>query len=317
MGQEIVCDYGNIDMEDDEDIPDLCLDNDVTFEKKQREFVEKSETDFANSNGVATEESVKNAEEFSWPVYDFCWQDFVPAALCPNFGHSSKDLPSLLSIVSDVSETVPNGALWFNFVFDWWFVEPLQPIDEPSDPTINLDFPCAKCEQKFQRDWEVTRHYIDKHLAAAPVKKEEIKPEPTVTKEPSPVKEIIKEPEPEEEPEIYVEPYPLLLDWRWQDFLPDWSETFLPSAYFDYYATSDIEDDDPDPPPQVIKETTPQPSPPKKRKFVLVNPAPVLKQTKYHCRTCDLTICNSCFSKKCGAHAVDFKGTAKFSCGLC
>eukprot|EP00091_Calanus_sinicus_P013040 TRINITY_DN29043_c0_g1_i1.p1 TRINITY_DN29043_c0_g1~~TRINITY_DN29043_c0_g1_i1.p1 ORF type:complete len:129 (+),score=34.38 TRINITY_DN29043_c0_g1_i1:35-388(+) len=110
MGQEIVCDCENIDMEEAENIPDLCLDNDVTFEKRQKEFVEKSETDFANTNGVASGESDKNPEEFSWPVYDFCWQDFVPAAFCPYFGHSSKEVPSLLSIVSDVSDTVPNGA---------------------------------------------------------------------------------------------------------------------------------------------------------------------------------------------------------------
>ena len=51
MGQEIVCDYGNIDMEDDEDIPDLCFDSDVTFEKRQKEFVANSENDFVNSNG--------------------------------------------------------------------------------------------------------------------------------------------------------------------------------------------------------------------------------------------------------------------------
>jgi len=314
MGQEIVSDCENIDMADDEDIPDLCIENDVTFEKKQKEFIEKR--DSVNSNGVACEESEKNAEEFSWPVYDFNWQDFVPATLSPYFGQSSSEFPSLLSIVSDVTETVPNGALWFNFVFDWWFTEPLVPIDEPT--IISLDFPCAKCEQKFQHDWEVTRHYIDKHLTAQPVKKQVTPPPPPpVIKEPSPVKQIIKEPEPEEEPEIYVEPYDLLLDWRWQDFLPDWSENFLPSAYLDFYPTSDIEDDDPDPPPPVIKDPTPQPSPPKKKKFVLVVPAPVLKQTKYLCRTCDLTICNSCFSKKCGAHMVEFKGTAKFSCGLC
>ena len=314
-----------------ENIPDLYIDDDVTFRKKQEEFVEKENNSILEV--VANEESEKKAEEFKWPVYDYSWQDFVPATFCSHFGQPSSEVPSLLSIVSDVSETVPNGALWFNFVFDWWFTEPLEPIDEPADKTINLNFPCAKCDKKFQHDWEVTKHYIDIHLAGPAPKKQESQPvtkplpekelqkQPSpvkeVYKEPSPVKEIIKEPEPEEEPEVYVEPYDLLEDWTWQDFLPDWCESFLPSAYLGYYTSSDIEDDDPDPPAPVIKDPTPPPSPPKIKKFVLVTPAPVLKQTKYHCRTCDLIICNSCFTRKCGAHAVDFKGSATFACNLC
>jgi len=331
MGQEIVCDPENIEMTIDEPIPDLCIDDDVIFkERKEKLFREENTSSILED--VAKEESEKKAEEFKWPVYDYSWQDFVPATFSIHLGQSSSEVPSLLSIVSDVSETVPNGALWFNFVFDWWFAEPLEPIDAPSDPTINLNFPCAKCDKKFQQDWEVTKHYIDVHLTGQPTKKQEIKeslPEKETHKEPSPVKEILKDPspvkeiiqkqEPEEEPEIYVDPYELLTDWRWQDFLPDWCETFLPSAYLDDYTNSDIEDDDPDPPtpPPVRKDPTPQPSPQKSRKFVLVTPAPVLKQTKYHCRTCDLTICNSCFTKKCGAHIVDFKGSATFACNLC
>ena len=318
MGREIVIACENVDMADDEEIPDLFINNTENFEETLKAFYEKSETEVANSKGVVTEESIKNAEEFSWPAYDYSWQDFVPAALSSDLCNPSKEVPSLLSIVSDVSETVPNGAYWFNFVFNWWFTEPLEAIAEPSIPK-NFNFPCTKCGQKFQHDWEVSRHYIDLHLLAEPIKKPQEPTQPLVIKEPSPLKEIIKEPEPkpDPEPEIYVEPYELMLDWCWQDFLPDWSETFLPSAILDEFDTSDIEDDDPEPPAPVIREPTPQPSPPLRRAFVLVTPAPVLKQTKYLCRTCDLTICNSCFTKKCGAHNVDFKGTAKFACGLC
>ena len=67
---------------------------------------------------IEEEESERKAEEFKWPVYDYSWQDFVPATFSAQFGQSCSEVPSLLSIVSDVSETVPNGALWFNFVFD-------------------------------------------------------------------------------------------------------------------------------------------------------------------------------------------------------
>lgn len=301
-------------MGDDEEIPDPFINKINTSDEIYIQFDEKSETNFVNSNGAVVEESDKNAEEFTWPAYDYSWQDFVPAALSSELSHCSKEVPSLLSIVSDVSDTLPNGALWFNFAFDWWFTEPLEPIDEPSDPTINRNFPCAKCGEKFQHDWEVSRHFIDIHVVGQPIKKEI--PPPPKEPSPEPIPEPEPKPEPESEPEIYVEPYDLLLDWRWEDFLPDWSESFLPSPFLEHFNSEDIEDDDPDPPPQVIREPTPPP-PPQRKVFVLVTPAPVLKQTKYHCRTCDLIICNSCFSKKCGAHNVEFKGTAKFACGLC
>ena len=334
MGQEIVSDAENIEMTIDEPLPDLFIEDDLIYKKRKEKFLQEENTSSILED-VAKEESERKAEEFKWPVYDYSWQDFVPATFSAQFGQSCSEVPSLLSIVSDVSETVPNGALWFNFVFDWWFAEPLEPIDGPSDPTINLNFPCAKCDKKFQQDWEVTKHYIDVHLTGQTSKKQEVKevkkaspeketinkPSPVkeILKTPSPVKEIIQKPEPEEESEIYVEPYELLTDWRWQDFLPDWCETFLPSAFLDDYSNWDIEDDNPDPPPPPLlrKDPTPQPSPQRIRKFVLVPPTPVLKQTKYHCRTCDLTICNSCFTKKCGAHIVDFKGSATFACNLC
>merc|ERR1719320_94605 len=311
MGQEIVSDTENIEMTIDEPLPDLFIDDDMICKKRKEKFLQEENTSSILED-VAKEEIERKAEEFKWPVYDYSWQDFVPATFRAQFGQSCSEVPSLLSIVSDVSETVPNGALWFNFVFDWWFAEPLEPIDGPSDPTTNLNFPCAKCDKKFQQDWEVTKHYIDVHLTGQPSKKQEIK-------ESSPVKEIIQKPKPEEEPEVYVDPYELLTDWRWQDFIPDWCETFLPSAYLDDYTDSDIEDDDPDPPtpPPSRKDPTPQPSPQRIRKSILVTPAPVLKQTKYHCPCCDLTICNSCFTKKCGAHVVDFKGSATFACNLC
>ena len=197
-------------------------------------------------------------------------------------------------------------------MFDWWFTEPLHP-DEDSVKVVVLKYPCTKCDLKFQFDWEVPKHYLEVHLAAAPPRPPPPPKEPTPPP-PPPQPEPVKE----QTPEVYVEPYPWLEDWIWQDFLPSWSEDFLPFGDYIEYDNSDIEDDDPE--PAVVKEPTPPPTarvappPPPPRPVI---PAPVIKQSKFECRTCAKTICNSCFSKKCGAHNVEFKGTAKFACGLC
>ena len=124
--------------------------------------------------------------------------------------------------MSDVSDLLPDGALFFNFCFDWWFTEPLHP-DETSAVVVEAKFPCTKCDKKFKFDWEVPKHYLEVHLAASQEKPKEVSPLPP----PAPVK---KEPTPE--PEVYVEPYPPLEDWRWEDFLPDWDKPFLPSGHF-------------------------------------------------------------------------------------
>ena len=267
----------------------------------------------------------KKEKESIWPEYDCCWQDFVPSLLSTLFlAAPASEIPSFLSLVTDVSDFLPDSALFFNFVFDWWFTEPLHP-DEDSVRVVELKYPCTKCDLKFQFDWEVPKHYLETHLASAPPRPKPVEPTPEPVKIPTP--EPVREPT----PETYVDPYPPLEDWCWQDFLPDWSEYFLPSAGYFEYDNSDIEDDEPEPEPVTIKEPEPEPEP------VIIReppppclppprparperpalPAPVIKQSKFECRTCDKTICNSCFTKKCGAHNVDFKGTAKFACGLC
>ena len=210
--------------------------------------------------------------------------------------------------MTDVSQFLPDSALFFNFVFDWWFTEPLHPDEDAPEVTKvkELKHACTKCGLRFQFDWEVPQHYLETHLAAAkprvktpePVKRTPSPPPPQPP--PPPVKEAT--------PEVYVEPYPPLEDWCWQDFLPTWSESFLPSGDWLEYDTEDIEDDDPDPEPapepepapapvapvKEVQEPTPPPPPRPPRPPVA---APVLKQSKFECRTCSLTICNSCFTR--------------------
>lgn len=305
MGRNVVIE-GAMDI--DEELPEINISSKLILEESS----DVSESDLSVNEGCKKESECKNKEELKWTAFECGWQDFIPVVFTADFRVDATELPSLLSLISDVSDFLPDGALFFNFVFDWWFTEPLHP-DEHSVKVVELKFPCTKCDLKFQFDWEVPQHYLEVHLASAPPR-----PRPEPPKVPEPVQEptVVKEPTPE--PEVYVEPYPPLEDWCWQDFLPPWSEYFLPSGDYIEYENSDIEDDEPEPPP-VIKEPTPPPPPPP---VILPPPrppipAPVIKQSKFQCRTCDKIICNSCFTKKCGSHNVEFKGTAKFACGLC
>ena len=297
------CDTTDHEMESLEEIPDLDLK--ISFITKS-EIKENSPGDSCGDS-CEQESATKNTEELAWSAFDFCWQDFLPVSLSPSFLSAQTDIPSLLSLVSDVSDLLPDGALFFNFCFDWWFTEPLHP-DETSAVVVEAKFPCTKCDKKFKFDWEVPKHYLEVHLAASQEKPKEVSPLPP----PAPVK---KEPTPE--PEVYVDPYPPLEDWRWEDFLPDWDKPFLPSGHFFDFENSDIEDDCPTPPPEP-SPSPPPPSPPSPPPAPAPTPAPapparvrpapaapVIKQSKFLCRTCDKLICNSCFSKKCGAHHVE------------
>jgi len=38
------------------------------------------------------------------------------------------------------------------------------------------------------------------------------------------------------------------------------------------------------------------------------------KQTRYFCKTCNASVCNACFTARCGAHNVQFLGSAYFHC---
>ena len=307
----------NHEMESLEEIPELDLK--ISLKTKTEVKCENFPEESCEERSEQESECKNNTDE----AFEFCWQDFVPVSLSSSFLSSRPNIPSLLSLVSDASDLLPDGALFFNFCFDWWFTEPLHP-DEDSVKVVELKFPCTRCERKFQFDWQVSQHYLEVHQACPvdKVKQEETKPPPqqTQTKEPTP------------EPEVYVEPYPLFIDWRWEDFLPDWDEPFLPYGDLIDFQESDIEDDCPTPPPASPSPSPPPPSPPSPppppAPPVLAIPpvldkrpqpilAPVIKQTKFLCRTCDKIICNSCFSKRCGVHNVEFKGTATFACSLC
>jgi len=251
-----------------------------------------------------------NREAFAWPVVRFTWRDFLPGDVAKVYLLVNQPLPSLLEIVDDVSESLPNGGseFWFNYVFSWWFTVPLDPVDEVPATKANQTKPCTKCAKLFQHEWEVSRHYIDSHLAAAPPKPPPPKPPTPPPKEPTP-----PPPPKEATPELLVDPPDWWEEvaWAWEDFLPLWDLPFLPTPIRHRWNSLSIEQEEETPPPP--SPSPPPPPPPPRPK----SPPPVIKQTKYHCRTCNLTICNTCFSKRCSSHNVDFKGTGTFGCGAC
>jgi len=300
------------------DIPNPCTSKEVT-ENLFWSGLEKVEVD---SQG-----------NFSWPRTNWIWQDFLPCLFnsCLSFYVSS--LPTLIELVPEI-ENLKDGAYWFNFVFDWWFTVPVHTaVDSNADADDSkLPWPCNKCKKRFKQEWEVSKHYIAAHLptqAPAPPPKTPAPPSPSpppLLPEEEELPEIIlpppvKEKTPEEE--IYLRIFDPLDDpiyWRWEDFLPDWSTEFLPSPYYQDFDSLDIFDPDPEPVPVAPKRPparVPVPEPEVRKVFELRVPAPVLKQTKYFCKTCSLTICNSCFTRGCSAHNVDWMGQAKFACGAC
>lgn len=303
------------------------------FSDLETHFTESKEACIVNVEAGEKEVEENNTEEVNgdnpsdWPDFLFSWQDFVPDSYKTHYRPKDAPLPSLLSILPDVSEDLPQGGVWFNFVFgDWWFTEPIEPIDELVD--VKPTFPCAKCGLRLQYDWQVSRHYIDTHLGPSTKQEETSKvpsppPEdllpPKVTTPPPPPPPAVTKPPPppsEVQPELTVAPFPLLYDWRWQDFVPEsWDQDFLPSIALFLYDQLEIEEEKlPTTPPT----TPPPPSPPPRRpKFELKVAVPVLKQSKFYCNTCKLIICNTCFTRRCASHSVDFKGIAKFGCGAC
>ena len=154
---------------------------------------------------------------------------------------------------------------------------------------------------------QVSKHYIETHLPPAPPK-----PAAPPPKDPTPPPPPPPPPPPKEDtPELLVDPPPWWeeVDWTWEDFLPFWDLPFLPTPIRHRWNSLSIEQEEETPPPP-----SPSPPPPPPR---VPSPPPVIKQTKYLCRTCNLTICNRCFSTKCSAHNVDFKGTGTFGCAAC
>ncbi|XP_023346505.1 uncharacterized protein LOC111715422 [Eurytemora carolleeae] len=254
---------------------------------------------------------------FAWPAFAWIWQDFLPVHLVGRFSIQLSHIPSLLEFIPEVAQALTDGAYWFNFVFDWWFVSPLHEYEDvvPLIEESNLPWPCTKCTRRFQQEWQVSRHYIDTHVLPA-------KPETAVKpiqEIPNSLPDIEKE---EEKEEVFVTIFDQLedpIEWRWEDFLPDWDEDFLPTPHQEDFQTLDIFDPYPEPvpvpkpkpipPPAEIKEIT--------TRCILKICAPVLKQTKYFCMTCDKTICNSCFTAKCSKHNVNWMGQGKFACALC
>jgi len=256
---------------------------------------------------------------FCFPDYTWIWHDFIPCKLTEDFVASFSELPSLLFYVPEVSDVLNEGAYWFTFVFEWWFAssnsheEKIASKEEPK-----LIWPCTSCDIKFAQEWEVSLHFINVHVTT---KKTEGAPKfihPPKPPEPEPVEEEEFWPNEDE-----FDPLPFISNWYWQDFLPDWpDEIFLPSAlafYFPYEDTLEIDGME----EERLAQAVPPPS--KSRPSSFIAPdfqirflAPILKQTKYLCVSCNhALICNSCFKEKCSSHNVTFKGQAKFACEKC
>jgi len=289
----------------EEDLPDPFLEEPPPLRREEE------------PENIISSDLQQDKEECPWPSFPFCWPDFLPGQLAQTFA-SPQELPSLLSVIDDVSESLPNGGseFWFNFVFSWWFTVPVDPVDEVAPTPKNKIHPCTKCDSLFQHEWEVSRHYIERHISVSPAAPppKRVTPPPSLPTSPPPP----PPPAPREKsPDLLFEPPPWWEEvlWAWEDFLPLWELHFLPTPVRQRWSSLSIEEEEATPSPKATPpppcEATPPP-PPRPR-----SPPPVIKQTKYHCRTCNIIICNNCFTKKCGAHTVDFQGTAKFSCMAC
>jgi len=294
-----------------DELPDLYLEEEEEVERGGAWWLVERRVEDARCvvDLDSTCSDLANKEEFAWPLFRFSWRDFLPDQLAKIYlAVARRPLPSLLEVVDDVSESLPNGAseFWFNYVFAWWFTVPLEPVEEVAPTAKNKVLPCTKCNQLFQHDWEVSRHYIETHLPPAPPKPAAPPPkDPTPPPPPPPPKE--------DTPELLVDPPPWWEEvvWTWEDFLPFWDLPFLPTPIRHRWNSLSIEQEEETPPPP---SPSPPPPPPPPR---VPSPPPVIKQTKYLCKTCNLTICNRCFSTKCSAHNVDFRGTGTFGCGAC
>ena len=66
----------------------------------------------------AADAAAAAAFDFDWRWQDFCLdRSVLPAPFDPE---------QLAGLLPDITETLPEGALWWNYAFgDWWFAEPL------------------------------------------------------------------------------------------------------------------------------------------------------------------------------------------------
>ena len=102
-------DIADHEMESVEEIPELDL---KISSKRKSEIKEENFTGDSCEDSSEQESASKNTEELAWSAFEFCWQDFVPVSVSSSFLFSQTDLPSLLSLVSDVSDLLPDGALF-------------------------------------------------------------------------------------------------------------------------------------------------------------------------------------------------------------
>ena len=125
---------------------------------------------------------------------------------------------------------------------------------------------------------------------------------PPSHREPSPVKDPYPPPSPHPPPTEEAQeeaPFPLILEFTWQDFVPsDWDLEFLPSnCHYSYKSFEILFEKSPTPPPTILTPTPASPKRPVRKPVTTSAPAPVLKQAKFFCVTCQLVICNKCFAR--------------------
>ena len=102
-------------MDNDEELPDITI---IVRQTDKCESLNE-EKHSPDDNDKKKSVNGKQEKESIWPEYDFCWQDFVPDSLSPLFFAAPiPEVPSFLSLVTDVSDFLPDSALFFNFVFD-------------------------------------------------------------------------------------------------------------------------------------------------------------------------------------------------------
>ena len=85
-------------MEIDDELPEI----DITVKHSEENSSDNLSATAAHEED--SKESVnKKQEELLWTAFDCCWQDFAPAVFSSIFLIAPSELPSLLSLVSDVS----------------------------------------------------------------------------------------------------------------------------------------------------------------------------------------------------------------------
>lgn len=169
------------------------------------------------------------------------------------------------------------------FLYPWHVKRHYSSVHEKIESEDTFLWPCPKCERKFKYDWHVSKHFIEDHI-----------------------QQPITKSHPENNKILYKNLNANKVNIELVNQI-DWDVLQLCDVDVDQGLTV----------AQIVQNKTTPSIPDQSNVAHLKNAAPKLKQSKYFCEKCKLSVCTACFKKNCGAHSVQFKGTATFSCEAC